>query len=308
LYRTPLERCEPLSARFSSEIYQKLELYQRTGSFKLRGATNKLQKLLQENPALREKGFVTASAGNHAIGLCYAARALELKVTIVVPETVSAAKLETLRRFPAELNIAPGNYDFAEAYARQLEREQGLIFVSAYNDPEIVAGGGTVGLEALADLPDADILLVPAGGGGLISGISLWAKTVNPDIKVFGIQSEASPTLHHSLKAGKLVEAPELPTLADGLAGNVESESITFAIIQNYVDDIFLVTENELAQAMRFYANELHLIVEGSGAVGLAAILSERLPLATVGKPKPKIIDFVTGRNVAASTLHKIIN
>lgn len=307
IYHTPLDYCEPLSTRFPIQLYHKLELFQRTGSFKLRGASNKLLKLKEDNPASFEGGFVTASAGNHALGLSYAARELKAKATLVVPETVSPAKLEALQRFPVEIIIAKGNYDLAESQARQLEQGRGLVFVSAYNDREVSAGQGTLALEALADLPDAEVLLVPVGGGGLIGGVALWAKTVSPNIKVIGVQSEASAAMYYSLQAGRLVEAPELPSLADGLAGNVENGSITFELVQNYVDEIILVTEEAIAQAIAFYARELHLIVEGSSAVGMAALISGQFNLEKLGLIHPKVIDFVTGRNIAASRLQQVL-
>ncbi|HEX2916846.1 MAG TPA: threonine/serine dehydratase [Chloroflexia bacterium] len=304
---TPLEYARELSARLGIELYQKLEIFQRTGSFKVRGATNKLLKLKETAPDSFEKGFVTASAGNHALGMSYAASRLGAKATIVLPQSVSPAKLEKLKGYPVELIVAEGNYDFAEVYARRLEQEQGLVFVSAYNDPEVIAGQGTVGMEALNELPDADILLVPVGGGGLSAGVALWAKTVLPNLRVIGVQSEASPAMQHSLVAGKLVEAPELPSLADGLAGNVEPGSITFELVQKHVDEVVLVTEEAIAEAINFYATELQLLVEGSGAVGLAALLSGKINLAVPGKTRPKVIDILSGRNIAAAKLKKIL-
>jgi threonine dehydratase len=308
VYRTPLDYCEPVSNRIPIHLYHKLELFQRTGSFKLRGATNKLLKLKETNPKAFERGFVTASAGNHALGLSYAARELKASATLVVPETISSAKLEALQRFPVEIVIVEGNYDLAESQARQLERERGLVFVSAYNDPEVAAGQGTLAMETLADLPEADILLVPVGGGGLLGGVALWAKNVSPRIKVIGVQSEASAAMYQSWQSGRLVEAPELPSLADGLAGNIEAGAITFELVQNYVDEIIVVSEQAIAQAIAFYARELHLIVEGSSAVGLAALLSDKLDYKKFGmSDRPKIVDFLTGRNISASRLQQIL-
>lgn len=298
IYQTPLVRCEPLSAQLGYEIYQKLELFQQTGSFKLRGATNKLLTLSIEEKA---RGVVTASAGNHALGVAHAARHLGIAATIVVPTGASAAKVEALRRYPASLILHGDNYEAAELYARQLEQERGLVFVSAYNDPAVVAGQGTLALEALAALPTAKTLLVPVGGGGLISGIGLWAKTVAPHIKLIGVQSEASPAMHAALAAGQIVAAPDWPSLADGLAGNLEAGTITFELAQRYVDELVLVSEAEIAAAMGYFADELHLIAEGSAAVGLAALVSGRV------KPAGPIIDFVCGRNVAPATLRKIL-
>lgn len=298
VYRTPLVRCEPLSARLGSEIYQKLELFQTTGSFKLRGATNKLLTL---TTAERERGVVTASAGNHALGVAHAARHLGIAATIVVPKGASAAKVEALRRYPANLILEGENYEAAELYARNLEREQSLVFVSAYNDREVIAGQATLALEALHDLPEAKVLLVPVGGGGLISGVGLWAKSVSPQIRLIGVQSEASTAMYAALVAGKIVSVPDLPSLADGLAGNLEAETLTFELAKRYVDDVVLVGEEDIAAAIRYYADELHLIAEGSAVVGLAALLSGQVT------PSGPLVDFVTGRNIAPATLRKIL-
>lgn len=298
VYHTPLARCEPLSARLGVAVYQKLELFQLTGSFKLRGATSKIMNL---SAAERARGIVTASAGNHALGVAYTARHLGIKATIVVPKSASAAKVEALRRYPVTLLLEGDNYDAAELYSRQLERESNMVYVSAYNDPEVIAGQGTTALEALNDLPEAKILLVPVGGGGLVSGVGLWAKSVNSDIKVIGLQSEASPAMQNALSAGKIVPAPDLPSLADGLAGNIEENSITFELAQRYLDEMILVTEEDIATALRFFADELHIIAEGSAVVGTAALLSGRV------KGDGPIIEFVTGRNIAPATLRKVL-
>jgi threonine dehydratase len=222
-----------------------------------------------------------------------------------VPQGASVAKVEALQRYPVSLILEGENYEAAELYARQLERERGLVFVSAYNDQEVIAGQATLALEVLHDLPEAKVLLVPVGGGGLISGVGLWAKTVSPQIKLIGVQSEASPAMHAALAAGKIVSAPDLPSLADGLAGNLEADTLTFELAQRYVDEVVLVSEEDIASAIRYYADELHLIAEGSAVVGLAALLSDRINLEALGSP---VVDFVTGRNIAPATLRKILN
>jgi threonine dehydratase len=304
VYRTPLELCEPLSAKLGLEVWQKLELYQPTGSFKLRGATNKLLAFLElesaNNTTVQPVKFLTVSAGNHGLGVAHAARQLGLNVTVVVPKAASPAKVEALQRYPITLIQYGDSYDAAELYARQLEQEQGYVFVSPYNSVQVIAGQGTIALEILEDLPQADVLLVPVGGGGLISGVALWAKTVRPDIRIIGIQSVASPAMHAALAAGKIVPAPDLPTYADGLAGGLEAATITFALTQRYVDEIVLVSEEDLANAIRYYIRELHLIVEGSGAVGMAALLADKLHLPSSCR---KLVNLVTGRNIAPSTL-----
>ncbi len=302
IYRTPLAKNEIISARLGVEIYQKLELFQYTGSFKLRGATNKMMTL---TAAERERGVVTASAGNHALGVAHAARHLGIKATIVVPKAASAAKVEALRRYPVTLLLEGDSYDAAEIYARQLEQERGLVFVSAYNDPQVIAGQGTLAYEILNDLPQTKTLIVPVGGGGLVSGIGLWAKAISPDIKIIGVQSEASPFMHDALKAGTLVPAQDLPSLADGLAGGLEAGTITFEFAQKFIDEMVLVKESDIAESIRFFANELHIIAEGSAVVGTAALLSGRINSANLNGP---VVDLVCGRNIASATFHKILN
>lgn len=299
--RTPLQRCEPLSELLEAGIYQKLELFQATGSFKLRGAANALLAL---GPEERGRGVVTASAGNHALGVAHAARELGIAATIVVPRAASAAKVAALRRYPVRLLLEGEHYDGAEAYARNIAREQGLHFVSAYNQRDVIAGQGTIAREILEELPHTAAILVPVGGGGLVSGTGLWVKTVAPRVKVIGVQSVAAPAMRAALEAGRIVAVPDPPTLADGLAGNIEAGSMTFDLTRQYVDEIVLVTEEEIAAAIRYFAEELHLIVEGSGAVGLAALLSGRVNVSALGGP---VVDVVTGRNIAVETLRKVL-
>lgn len=303
IYRTPLEKNHKLSDELGLELWQKLELYQQTGSFKLRGATNKLLALLEESQTSNTKPeILTISAGNHGLGIAHAARHLNMKATVVVPKVASPAKVEALRRYPISLIQHGDNYEAAELYSRELERESTLTFASPYNDYEVMAGQGTIALEVLQDLPQTNVLLVPTGGGGLIGGVALWAKTVIPNIKVIGVQSEASPAMHHALVAGKLVPAPDLSSLADGLAGALEVDTVTFSLVNRYVDEIVLVSEAAIAEAIRYYAEYEHLIVEGSGAVGLAALLEGKLTLPSGSR----VVNIVTGRNIAAATLSKI--
>ncbi len=308
VYRTPLELCEPLTAHFGPavQLWQKLELFQPTGSFKLRGAVNKLLAYGEKaGSASVTPKFLTVSAGNHGLGVAHAARHLGLDATVIVPNSASVAKVAALRRYPVKLLQYGDSYDAAELYARHLAQAGGYVFVSPYNDPEIIVGQATIGLEILQDLPQADVLLVPVGGGGLISGVAMWAKTVAPHIKIIGVQSEASPAMHHALAAQAIVAAPDLPTLADGLAGGLEAQTLTFDLTQRYVDEIILVSEAAIADAICYYVRELHLVVEGSGAVGLAALLSGKLRLPSNCR---LVVNLVTGRNIAWHTLTKLLN
>ena len=259
--RTPLERSLSLSAVTSADVFHKLEIWQPTGSFKVRGAANKLLRLRDEEPAAFRRGFVAASAGNHGLGLAHATTALSARATLVVPRSVSPAKLESLWRYPIELVVSVGNYDVAEADARNMAQDRGSVFVSPYNDPDVVAGAGTVGIEILADLPDVDLVLVPVGGGGLAAGIALYVKSVAPRTRVVGVQSEAYPAMHRARAAGHIVTVDDLPSLADGLAGNIETGSITVDLCRHYLDDVILVSEAEIEAAMRHFVREERLVV-----------------------------------------------
>lgn len=302
LFSTPLESLKALSQDTGAGIWLKLENLQRTGSFKLRGAANKLlalQERLDTKPHV-----VTASAGNHGLGVAYAATHLGITATIVVPLEASPAKVKALKSYPVELIQHGAGYEEAEAYARQLEQERGLTFVSAYNDLEVIAGQGTLALEVLNDLPELTHLLVPTGGGGLLSGVALLAKEVNPAIQVIGVQSEASTAMTAALEAGQLVLTPEYPTLADGLAGGLEAGTVTFDLAHQYVDSMVLVTEESIAEAIRFMVDELHVIAEGSAVVGLAALLSKRWQ----PEPGAVVCSLITGRNIATEKLLKIMH
>jgi threonine dehydratase len=291
--RTPVEQSADLSELCGVDVWLKFECFQTTGSFKLRGALNALMLLSEDG---KRAGVVTASAGNHGLGVARAASMLGIPATVVVPETASPVKVAALRRSGAELLLIGPTYDEAEAAGLHLARERGRPFISAYNDPAVVAGGGTIALEILDDLPLTRTLLVPAGGGGLIGGIGLAAHGIDPTLTVYGAQSVASPALHAALAAGRIVPVDVLPSLADGLAGNVEDTSITFGLLQQHVRDVVLVEEAEIATAMRWLLEHEHVLVEGSAAVGVAALLGGQISL-----DEPAVA-VLTGRNVSPVT------
>jgi len=296
--RTPLQRSTGLSALTGGEVWLKLECFQATGSFKLRGALNALMAMSQEQ---RQRGVVTASAGNHGLGVARAAALLGVPALVVLPETASQAKIEALRHSGAELLLRGATYDEAEVAGIGLAAQGGVAFISPYNDPAVVAGGGTIVLEVFEDLPSVRIVVVPAGGGGLIGGIGVAAHGLDPDLAIYGVQSVASPALHAALAAGALVPVAIEPSLADGLAGNVEQGSITFDLLREHVRDVILVEETEIVDAMRWLLMHEHVLVEGSAAVCVAALLHQRLPL-----DGPLVI-VLTGRNVAASVLQQYL-
>jgi threonine dehydratase len=295
--RTPLERSPALSAAAGADVWLKLECFQATGSFKLRGALNALLSLPEDELA---RGVLTVSAGNHGLGLARAARLLGVAATVVVPERASTAKVDGLRAAGVELLLRGADYDAAEAFGRRLARERRLPFVSAYNDPAVVAGAGTIALEVLDDLPGVRALVVPVGGGGLVGGIGLAVHGLDTGVAVYGAQSVASPALHAALAAGRLVPVPVGDSLADGLAGNVEPGSITWELARQHVAQIALVEEPSIARAMRFLLWRERVLVEGAAAVGPAALLERRLPLG--GRPTAVVL---TGRNVAADALRQ---
>lgn len=300
VYRTPLEPSLWLSERSGAHVSVKLECYQPTGSFKVRGALAATEELDYQTRAL---GVVTASAGNHGLGVAYAASRAGIRATVVVPEGASPAKLSALRRFPVTVQTAGPSYDTAEREARSIERDTGAHFISPYNDPWVIAGQGTIGAELLEDLPDLDVAVVPVGGGGLISGIGAWLKAARPGIRLIGVQSVASPAMERAIAAGRLVEIPILPTLADGLAANIEPGSVTFDIARHLVDEMVLVSEDEIVDAVREAYDEMHLALEASAVVGIAALRARRI--GNIAGNRVALV--VTGRNIAAERLCSIL-
>jgi len=294
---TPLEHSQFLSSQFSRSIYLKLENWQTTGSFKIRGALNKLLTL---SGAEKSKGVITASAGNHGLGVAHAASLLGIHAQIVVPETASKAKVMALKKYDIELTEQGADYDEAEEAAYEIQQREGLTFVHAFSDPQVIAGQGTVGLEIVSDLPEVETVVVPVGGGGLIAGLACAVKAHNPQTRVIGVQSEASPAMVRALEAGRVVETPIAETLADGLAGRFVSE-LTLRMAQKYVDDVALVSEPAIREAMRLLFESEHHLVEPSAAVSLAWLLE------TESLPQGKLVCVLTGRNIAAETLKGII-
>jgi threonine dehydratase len=294
--RTPIERSIGLSELCGTDVWLKYECFQSTGSFKLRGALNALSR----RPDV--KNVVTASAGNHGLGVARAAALLGVAATVVVPETASQAKVIALQHSGAELIQHGQAYDAAEAEGLRLSRERGVPFISAYNDPDVVAGGGTVALEIFEVLPNARTLLVPVGGGGLISGIGIAAHGLHSETLVYGLQPEASPSLHTALARGAVVPVDVRPSLADGLAGNVARDTITLDIIRQHVREILLVSEQEIAEAMHWLLVNERVVVEGAAAVGVAALLHQCV------RPEGPVVVVLTGRNVAASVLQQYVH
>jgi threonine dehydratase len=295
--RTPLEYSRSLSKVLGCDVYLKLECFQTTGSFKLRGALAKISTLSEEEKAL---GVLTVSAGNHGLAVAHCADMLKLNATIVVPKSASRAKVEAIHRYNVELIERGANYDEAEHLARQMQSETGKTFISPYNDAEVIAGQGTLALEILEDLPQTDAIIASVGGGGLIAGIATAAKARKPQIKIYGAESSASPTMREALAAGRIIEIEEEETIADGLAGNIEQGSITFPIVQEYVDEILTVSEEEIAKALAEFAHEQYIRIEGSAAVALAA-------LHQAGIKGQCVAVIISGRNISLDLYSRII-
>ncbi len=299
ILRTPTTRDEALGRQLDAEVWFKWENRQTTGSFKLRGALNKLLSL---PPGCAAVGVLAASSGNHGQGVAYAAQMLGLHATIYVPDDTPPKKLRGMAQLGAEVMAVPGGYGAAEEAALAAARDADAVWVSAYNDPHIVAGQGTLALEWLGQVPALDLLLVPVGGGGLVSGVGLAAKAVKPNLRVVGVQAAASAALYEAFHGRDMDTVAHLPTLAHGLAGPVEAGSITVPLVKKVVDEMLLVREPEIAQAMA-YAYRVHgETIEGAGAVGLAALLAGKVVCAgrTVGV-------LVSGGNVDPEQLEGIV-
>ena len=298
--RTPLEYSFLLSQRAGCQVYLKLENWQKTGSFKVRGAINKVASLTEEEKA---RGLVTASAGNHALGVAYAARALgNVPTTLFVPVNAPASKLKKLEEFECDVRLSGNSYDEAHHAAEDFEQLHGATYIHAYDDPLTIAGQGTVGLEIMEDLPEAEAILVPVGGGGLIAGIALAAKAINPHVQIIGVQPEASPAAYLSLRDGRPYEEYDAaPTISDGLAGGFGR--LPFEIASHLIDEIVLVSEAETRAAVFTLLELAQLIVEGSGAVGIAALLAGKVDLA--GR---KVVAVLSGANIDASLLFQIMD
>lgn len=296
--RTPIIFSDTFSRLTGKEVFLKLENLQKTGSFKVRGAYNKIVHLSREE---RRKGVVAASAGNHAQGVAFASSLLEIHSTIVMPQGASLAKQMATRAYGGEVVLFGQNTDEALARAKVLA-EEGRSFIHPFDDPEVIAGQGTIGLEILEDLPEVEAIIVPVGGGGLIAGISTIVKKRKPTVEVIGVEaSNAQPALV-SLRRNRLVEVRIKPTLADGIALRKVGER-TFPIIQKNVDDIVAVREDEIASAILLLMERKRIVAEGAGAAPLSALLSGRWR----GKAN-KVVLVISGGNIDIHVLDRILD
>ena len=288
--RTPLVRSAWLSTATGADVWLKLETSQETGSFKLRGAMNAIACLKAAQPAVTT--VMAASAGNHGLGLASAARHFGLGARIHLPRTAPRTKRDGLARLGADL-VEADTYDAAEATA-QKERAAGATFVSAYSDPDVIAGAGTAALEILEDQSDIDTFVVPVGGGGLISGVALAVKARKPGARIIAAEAAASPVWRHALAAGRLVTVEVRETVADGLSGNIEPDSITFEMVRDLVERVIDVDEPAIVSAMRELMSREQIRAEGSAAAAVAALLQAHEPLGLAGR---KITVILSGSN-----------
>lgn len=300
LRRTPMVISESLTRRCARPVHLKLEHHQITGSFKLRGAMNAVLSLSEEE---RSRGVTAASTGNHGRGLAYAARKAGARAVICMSKLVPKNKVEGIERLGADIKIVGKSQDDAQEEVDRLVREEGLTMLPPFDHRDIIAGQGTLGLEIMEQAPELETLLVPLSGGGLISGVALAAKTLKPEIKVIGLTMERGAAMHESLKAGKPVLVEELPTLADSLGGGIGLENRhSFAMVRDLVDDTLLLSEEEIAEGLRHAYWEEQEILEGGGAVGIAALLADRIP------GKGPVCAVLSGRNIDMSLHNKIVS
>ena len=280
------------------EVHLKTENLQVTGSFKVRGAAYKISQLSEEE---KQKGVIACSAGNHAQGVALAATKNGIKSLICLPDGAPISKVEATRKYGADICLVEGVYDDAYNRALQLKDEKGYTFIHPFNDEDVIAGQGTIGLEVLEQLPDVDVVIVPVGGGGLISGVAFAIKSLNPNVKVYGVQASGAPSMLRSVANGKIEKLDEVSTIADGIAVK-EPGDVTFQMCQKYVDGIVSVSEDEIAAAILALIEQQKLIAEGAGAVSVAAAMFNKVDVK--GK---KVCCLVSGGNIDVTILSRVI-
>jgi len=299
--RTPLVYSAALSAHTGAKVYLKLENQQETGAFKLRGAANRLTALTATE---QQRGVVTVSTGNHGRAVAYVAQRLGIRAVICVPDLVLPHKVAAMRSLGAEVVVHGQTQDDAERHALHLQTEQGLTLVSAFDEPSIIAGQGTIGLEILEDLPQVDTVIAPLSGGGLMGGIAVAMKSATPNIRTVGVSQALGPAMYLSLQAGAPMPVVEEPSLADSLLGGIGLENrYTFPLIRDLVDEVVLLSEDEIAAAMVYALRQEKQIVEGGGSVGIGALLANKV--RDLGE---FVVVVVSGSNVDMTKLLTLLN
>ncbi|MEM4789494.1 MAG: threonine ammonia-lyase [Ignisphaera sp.] len=298
VHRTPLDFSTTFSKISGNKVYLKLENMQKTGSFKVRGAFYKIYKHLDEAKA---KGVVTASSGNHAQAVAFAASSLGVKSTVVMPETAPVFKINAAKNYGANVILYGRLYDDAYRKALEIAEENKMIFVHPFDDPEVIGGQGTIGLEILNQLNDVDFVFVPIGGGGLISGIGVAIKNVKPDIKIVGVEPKNAPKYYLTHSYGKIIELDPKPSLADGVVTK-RVGNITFEVMEDVVDDIVVVDEDSIARAIYLLMERSKIVVEGAGALPLAALLE-----GYVQGENKNVVLVLSGGNIDLTTLYRVV-
>jgi len=298
LHHTPLTLSRTLSDTTGADVYLKAENMQRSGSFKVRGASYKISRLTSEE---YERGVIAASAGNHAQGVAIAAAQYHIPCTIVMPEAAPLAKVMATQGYGASVVLHGFTFDDAYAHALELQEASGATFIQPFDDPDVIAGQGTLGLEMLSDLPDADALVVPIGGGGLLAGIAIAARALRPNITIIGVQAQGAAGCRASLDAGEIRTLPAITTIADGIAVK-RPGVLPFSIISKLVDEVVLVNDESIISAVLFLMERCKMLVEGAGAAGVAALLSGAVTL-----PGKKVLVPLTGGNIDINLVGRFI-
>jgi len=298
---TPLVFKEDLTKESGTNAYMKFENLQPTGAFKLRGAANKILSLSDED---REKGVTTFSTGNHGLAVAYMAKQLGIPAVVCISNRVPSNKVDKIREMGAEISITGENQDDAEGYCYHLQETEGMTVIKPFDDPEVIAGQGTIALELLEVLPEMDTCVIPLSGGGVLSGIALGLKMADPSIQIIGVSMEHSAVMYESIRANKPVILKEQDTLADSLLGGIGPDNAyTFSMVKQYVDEIVLLTEQEIAQGMSYIWNRYQMGVEGAAATPVSVLLYKKAK--HLGN---HTVNLVTGNNVAPSRLIEIVN
>ena len=271
IVKTPLFYSENLSSISDSNVFLKLENFQHTGSFKLRGAMNKILNLPDKSI-----GVVAASSGNHGAAVAYSLRNLKMKGLVYVPENAVPSKVELIKKYGVEVRYSGNDCLIAESSAISYAEENNLSFVSPYNDIDVISGQGTIGVEMINQMKDLDVVFITVGGGGLISGVGGYLKSINSNIKIIGCSPENSPVMKISLNKGKIIEFESLPTLSEGSAGGIERDSITYNFCEEFIDDFYLVSEEEIVENIKFFIANEKLLIEGAAAVSVAGFLKNK--------------------------------
>lgn len=297
---TDIIYCPVISEECGSEVYLKTENLQITGSFKVRGAYYKIAQLSEED---KKKGVIACSAGNHAQGVALASKKFGIRSVICMPDGAPISKVEATKSYGAEIVLVPGVYDDAHNEAERLKKERGFTLIHPFDDEDVIAGQGTIGLEIIEQLKDVDAIVVPVGGGGLISGVAYAVKSLNPKVKVYGVQASGAPSMVNALEHHKVEALPSVSTVADGIAVK-EPGLLTFDACSKYVDKIVTVTDDQVSAAILALIEKQKMIAEGAGAVALAAVMYNKIP-DIKGK---KVVCLISGGNIDVTILSRVIS